>query len=264
MTGPPEAPAVSLADLKLCFEGVIPAVVATVAADGTPNVTYLSRVRMVDDERIALSNQFFSKTSRNLAENPRASVLLIEPVSYREYRLALVYERTERRGRVFELLHDDVAAVAALQGMQDVFKLRAADIYRVLHIEVLPGADREEPGTQSRDPAGARGPRRPVPPSPSSAPGWGAVRIWMPWWRPRSTAWRSCSATAAAAARRERHRPAHHRQPGLRSGRRWIGGAGRRGHHRHGRSPLHTDPTREPGPDGQIRPPGAALLRGGG
>jgi adenylate cyclase len=48
MTGPPDAPAVSLADLKLCFEGVIPAVVATVAADGTPNVTYLSRVRMVD------------------------------------------------------------------------------------------------------------------------------------------------------------------------------------------------------------------------
>ena len=109
----------------MCFEGVIPAVVATAAADGTPNVTFLSRVRMVDDERIALSNQFFSKTTRNLAENPQASVLLIEPVSYRQYRLALVYERTERRGPVFELLHDDVAAVAAMQGMQDVFKLRA-------------------------------------------------------------------------------------------------------------------------------------------
>ena len=156
MTGSPDAPAVSLADLKLCFEGVIPAVVATVAADGTPNVTYLSRVRMVDEERIALSNQFFSKTSRNLAENPQASVLLIEPTSYQEYRLALVYERTERRGRVFELLHEDVAAVAALQGMQDVFKLRAADIYRVLDIEILRGADRHEPGTQSEGPVRPR------------------------------------------------------------------------------------------------------------
>ncbi len=29
---------------------------------GAPNVTYLSRIRVVDDERIALSNQFFSKT----------------------------------------------------------------------------------------------------------------------------------------------------------------------------------------------------------
>jgi adenylate cyclase len=156
MTDSPEAPAMSLPDLELCFEGVIPAVVATVAADGTPNVTYLSRVRMVDDERIALSNQFFSKTSRNLAENPRASVMLVDPVSYRQYRLALAYERTERRGRVFELLHEDVAAVAALQGMQDVFKLRAADIYRVLSIEVVPGASFEEPEPGRRTDAAAR------------------------------------------------------------------------------------------------------------
>jgi predicted pyridoxine 5'-phosphate oxidase superfamily flavin-nucleotide-binding protein len=142
-------------DLKLCFEGAIPAVVATATADGTPNITYLSRVRRVDDERIALSNQFFSKTSRNLAENPRASVLLVDPVSYRQYRLKLAYERTERRGRVFELLHEDVAAVAAMQGMQGVFKLRGADIYRVLHIEVVPGAVAEEPEPARPEPASA-------------------------------------------------------------------------------------------------------------
>ena len=56
-------------------------------------------------------------------------------MTYDQYRLTLVYERTERRGDVFERLREDVDAVAALQGMQDVFKLRAADIYRVLHIE---------------------------------------------------------------------------------------------------------------------------------
>ena len=59
-----------LSDIHLCFEGAIPAVIATASADGTPNVTYLSRVRMVDDERVALSNQFFSKTVRNLAGEP--------------------------------------------------------------------------------------------------------------------------------------------------------------------------------------------------
>jgi adenylate cyclase len=140
-------PTPSLRDLRVCFEGAIPAVVATATANGIPNVTFLSRVRMVDDERIALSNQFFSKTTRNLAENPKASVLLTDPVSYNQYRLALVYERTERRGRVFELLHDDVAAVAAMQGMQDVFRLRGADIYRVLRIEAVPAgrSDQSEP-----------------------------------------------------------------------------------------------------------------------
>ena len=61
--------------------------------------------------------------------------MLIDPLTYDQFRLTLVYERTERRGTVFERLRDDVDAIAALQGMQDVFKLRAADIYRVLHIE---------------------------------------------------------------------------------------------------------------------------------
>ena len=79
----PMQPTPSLEDLRLCFEGAIPAVVATAAADGTPNVTFLSRVRLVDDERIALSNQFFSKTTQNLIENPRASVMLMDPVDYR-------------------------------------------------------------------------------------------------------------------------------------------------------------------------------------
>lgn len=128
---------VVLDDLHRCFEGAVPAVVATADEHGTPNVTYLSRVRRVDDERVALSNQFFSKTARNLAANPRASLLLIDPTTYDEYRLTLVYERTERRGPVFERLVQDVDLVATLTGMEDVFKLRAADIYRVVRAEHL-------------------------------------------------------------------------------------------------------------------------------
>ncbi len=45
---------VALASLHLCFEGAVPAVVATASADGTPNVTYLSRVRMVDARNKAM------------------------------------------------------------------------------------------------------------------------------------------------------------------------------------------------------------------
>jgi predicted pyridoxine 5'-phosphate oxidase superfamily flavin-nucleotide-binding protein len=125
----------TLADVRLCCEGAVPAVVATASAEGVPNITYLSRVHVVDDERVALSNQFFSKTSRNLAENPRASVILLDPTNYDQFRLSLVYERTERRGPVFERLRADVEALAALEGMQDVFRLRSADIYRVVAIE---------------------------------------------------------------------------------------------------------------------------------
>lgn len=129
---------VRLADLHLCYEGSIPAVIATADLDGVPNVTYLSKVSMVDDDHIALSNQFFSKTSRNLAVNPVADLLLIDPESYDEYRLTISYARTERRGPVFEQMRADVDTIASLQGMSDVFHLRSADIYRVHSAELVP------------------------------------------------------------------------------------------------------------------------------
>ena len=38
---------VQLSQLERCFGGAIPAVIATVAGDGTPNITYLSRVHQI-------------------------------------------------------------------------------------------------------------------------------------------------------------------------------------------------------------------------
>jgi len=128
----------NLPDIERCFGGAIPAVLATASADGIPNVTYISRAHRVDDERVALSNQFMSKTSRNLAGNPRASLLLMDPVTHDEFRLSLVYERTERRGPVFDRLRADIEALAVLENMQDVYRLRAADVYRVVAIEQNP------------------------------------------------------------------------------------------------------------------------------
>ena len=47
-----------------------------------------------------------------------------------------MYERTERRGPIFERLRRDVDAIAALDRHgRDVFKLRSADIYRVVEVE---------------------------------------------------------------------------------------------------------------------------------
>jgi GAF domain-containing protein/predicted pyridoxine 5'-phosphate oxidase superfamily flavin-nucleotide-binding protein len=141
----------TLEDLRSCFEGAIPVVIATVAGDGTPNVTYLSKASVVGPERIALSNQFMSKTARNLAEHPQASLLLIEPATHDEYRLTIVYERTERRGKVFDDLASDVDAIASMTGMQSVFRLRAADIYRVTALERIPQNQRADGSAGSPD-----------------------------------------------------------------------------------------------------------------
>jgi adenylate cyclase len=128
----------SLDEIERCFGGAIPAILTTASPDGVPNIMYLSRAHKVDDERIALSNQFMSKTARNLAANPRADLLLSDPHTHDEYRLTLCYERTDRRGHVFDRLRADIESLASLVGMQDVFRLRAADIFRVLSIEGVP------------------------------------------------------------------------------------------------------------------------------
>jgi adenylate cyclase len=146
----------SLDELRSCFEGLVPSIIATASTDGTPNATHLSKVHYVDATHVALSNQFFSKTMRNLAENPRASVLVVEPVAYDCYRLTLQYERTERRGPLFDQLSRDIDAIAALTGMSEVFKLKSADVYRVIEIEQIPTAGVVD-DTVGADEAGAGG-----------------------------------------------------------------------------------------------------------
>jgi hypothetical protein len=50
-------------EIRPVMENGIPAQVGTCSADGIPNATDISRVYHVDPQHVALSNQFFSKTS---------------------------------------------------------------------------------------------------------------------------------------------------------------------------------------------------------
>lgn len=120
-----------LADLVSCFEGVIPSVVATRAADGMPNISYLSHVAMVDDEHVALSNQFFAKTAANIRSDPHASVLVVCPRTGRQFQLALTWQRSAEHGVLFDHMAAQLRASSAQIGMADVMRLRAIDIFRV-------------------------------------------------------------------------------------------------------------------------------------
>ncbi len=131
--------AVALGEVRPCLEGAIPAIMATTGADGTPNVAYISQVFYVDEGHVALSFQFFNKTRRNILEHPRATVLLLHPVTAQFYRLHLHYLRTETGGPVFESMKAQLAGIASHSGMASVFVLRGADIYEVLDIERVDG-----------------------------------------------------------------------------------------------------------------------------
>lgn len=127
----------SLSDLAGCFEGVVPAKMATCSRAGIPNASYLSHVYQVDDQHIATSYQFFNKTRANLLENPFASIQVRHPATLRAYRLKVKYLRSEASGPVFETMSTKLDVIAASEGMGPVFKLKAADIYQVLEIELV-------------------------------------------------------------------------------------------------------------------------------
>ncbi len=126
-------------DLRRCIEGRIPPILATADGSGEPNIVFLSAVYVVDVERLALSNQFMGKSTANLVSNPRASLILTDPRTGNEYRLQIEYERTERRGPTFERLKTEVDEIAVFTGQVGVFRLRSADIYRVVAIELFNG-----------------------------------------------------------------------------------------------------------------------------
>lgn len=129
----------SLDAVRPCLEGAVPSVIATCAADGTPNVACLSHVHYVDDDHVALSFQFFSKTRENVLANPRATVQVVDPDTAALYHLTVRYLRTETEGPLFEHMKARLAGIASHTGMSKVFRLRGADVYRVLGIEAVPG-----------------------------------------------------------------------------------------------------------------------------
>jgi hypothetical protein len=136
---------VPLEDIPTCFEGIIPSPICTLAEDGTPNITFLSVVHRVDENHVALSRQFFKKTDENTLANPYAQITVFEPDTGRIFALDLVYERTDTEGPLFERMRTNLDAVAANEGMTNVFKLKGTDICLVERCWMLPGkADAED------------------------------------------------------------------------------------------------------------------------
>jgi hypothetical protein len=140
-----------LSDLSRCFQGIVPSVIATCDAGGTPNIAYLSQVYMVDDRHVALSRQFFNKTQRNLDENPLACLEMVDPLTLQAYRLRLTFLRSEKSGPLFDQMSMRIEAIAAHTGMTGIFKLIGSDIFEVRSVEKVEGFLTSTPAESSGD-----------------------------------------------------------------------------------------------------------------
>jgi hypothetical protein len=130
---------IALSSITRCFQGVVPSLVATADTHGLPNITYVSQIHLIDDQHVALSQQFFNKTRRNLAENPNASAELYDPLTFQPYRLRLRFLRSEKEGPLFDSMKMRIQAIASHTGMDGVFRLIAADVFEVTRVDKVEG-----------------------------------------------------------------------------------------------------------------------------
>ena len=64
-----------------------PGWVATASRDGTPNVAIKGSLRVLDDEHLMFADLFSLKTRKNLEENPKVAVMVMETETRKGYSL---------------------------------------------------------------------------------------------------------------------------------------------------------------------------------
>ena len=117
------------------MRGALPSALATVDEAGVPNISYISQVFYVDENHVALSNQFFNKSMRNISGNGIATVNIIKPDNLKSWYLELKYQESKTDGELFDNMKMQLEAIASMMGMEDVFKLRASEVFEVLKVK---------------------------------------------------------------------------------------------------------------------------------
>jgi len=119
------------------MQGMFPSTITTCSKDGEPNTSVISQVWYVDEDHVALSNQFFNKTKKNVSENPYAFATITNPQTFDMYEMELMFDHTEVEGDLFEEMEMKLEAIASMSGMSGIFKLIGSDVYKVKSINKL-------------------------------------------------------------------------------------------------------------------------------
>lgn len=120
------------------MQGMFPSALSTFDNEGYPNVSMISQVFYVDANHVALSNQFFNKSMKNILANGKATVNIVLPKGLKSYYLYLEHVESQTKGPIFDEMSMQLEAIASMTGMQDVFRLNASEIFKVIEISDIP------------------------------------------------------------------------------------------------------------------------------
>lgn len=122
-------------ELQGAFQGVLPAVIATVSEEESPNLSYISQVHYIDEDHLAISWQFFNKTYQNIMQNPNFSVLVTNPNTFSMWKIDLKFVEILTEGELFDDMEMALEAIASMYRAEDVFKLKAVVTGKIISIE---------------------------------------------------------------------------------------------------------------------------------
>ena len=83
--------------MKELFDKVPTVVLSTVSEEGIPNAVPVGAKKIIDDETILMSNQFFNKTLNNMKANPRVAVTFWEGHEGYQLKGSVTIETTGQR-----------------------------------------------------------------------------------------------------------------------------------------------------------------------
>lgn len=83
--------------MKELFNKIHPVVLATASADGVPNAVPIGAKKILDDETILISDQFFNKTLANMKENPKIALTFWEGREGYQLKGSVLIETTGKR-----------------------------------------------------------------------------------------------------------------------------------------------------------------------
>ncbi|MBW1850913.1 MAG: pyridoxamine 5'-phosphate oxidase family protein [Deltaproteobacteria bacterium] len=110
---------------------------STCSGEGVPNVVPMSAKKILDDDTILLSDQFFGKTLKNLKENPKASVATWDGLEGYQIKGSVTIETS---GPVFEKTVQWIDEMGKKHGLP--LKCKGAVILKIEEIfNVSPGPE---------------------------------------------------------------------------------------------------------------------------